>query len=115
MSLPWESNRHLPIHQGSQEGDRAMKRLGWIAVIILTAVLAVVGATAQGAPASSSATPRAETASAGNMSVKFNVKRFTRSQNRLIAQGEAVATFVPSDGSAPTTVRRNFTARVVVG
>jgi hypothetical protein len=92
-----------------------MKRLGWIAVIILTAVLAVVGATAQSAPASSSATPRAETASAGNMSVKFNVKRFARSRNRLIAQGEAVATFVPSDGSAPTTVRRNFTARVVVG
>jgi hypothetical protein len=43
------------------------------------------------------------------------VKRFVRVRGALRATGDAVATFTPSDGTAPTTVRRPFTARVVVG
>jgi hypothetical protein len=91
-----------------------MKRLGLIAALTLTAVIAAVAAaTAQSAPARSNGQAQAE--SAGKMSVRFQIKRFVRTQGVLRATGDAVATFVPSDGSAPTTVRRPFTARVVVG
>jgi hypothetical protein len=89
-----------------------MKKLGWVAVVVLTAALAAVAATAKNAPAGS--TPHQQAASAGKVNVKFTVKRFVRQQRRLVATGEAVAQFTPSDGSAATVVRQPFTARVVL-
>jgi hypothetical protein len=93
-----------------------MRKHGWVALLALAAILAAVAAaTAQSAPArSTERLEAASAASAGKMSVRFQIKRFVRTQGVLRATGEAVATYVPSDGSATTTVRRPFSARVVV-
>jgi hypothetical protein len=92
-----------------------VNRLALFAAVVLTAIVAgVAAATAESAAPGS--TQRAQAAAnAGTMNVRFQIQRFVRVRGALRATGEAVATFRPADGTAPTTVRRPFTARVVVG
>ncbi len=92
-----------------------MKRLVLLTVL-LTAVLAAGAATAIATPnavlggssGSSSAGP-----TMGSVSVKFKINKFVKRGHRLIAIGNAIATYT-SESGAPTVVKKPFSARVSV-
>ena len=92
-----------------------MKRLVLLAVLA-TALLAAGAATAIATPGSVLGTSSAKQSAGqamGSVSVKFKINRFVKRGHRLIAKGNAIATFTPQSG-APTVVTKPFSARVSV-
>ena len=93
-----------------------MRRLVLLAVL-LTAVLAAGAATAIATPGGvlgGSSGTRGAGPTMGSVSVKFKISKFVKSGNRLIAKGNAIATYTPQSGGAPTVVKKPFSARVAV-
>jgi hypothetical protein len=93
-----------------------MKRLVlW--TVLLTAVLAAGAATAVATPnivSGGSKATQSTGPAVGTVSVKFQINKFVKSGRNLIAKGEAVATFTPQSGAAPTVVRQPFSVRASV-
>jgi hypothetical protein len=89
---------------------RALRGLLALAVLALTLVVGASTAAAAPAPARSGA----DAPAAGNVQVRFVMKKFVRQGKKLVAQGEAIATYTPVTG-APTTVTKPFNATVVTG
>ena len=93
-----------------------MKRLTLLAVLV-TGLLAAGAATAVATPATvlgHSSARQSGGATMGNVSVRLEVKKFTKRGNRLVASGTAIATYTPQSGGTPTVVKHPFTARVSV-
>ena len=92
-----------------------MKRLPVFLTVVAAVALSLSAATASAnrpsavhasTPASQAATPK------GTVGVKFTIQRFIKTRHSLTALGIVTATFTPSDGSAATTVKQPFRAKV---
>ena len=86
------------------------KRVVWCALIAVTALLVLGSATV--AAGSSVQSPQV-TAAKAKVGVKYTVRKFVRSGNRLVAYGTATARYIPVSG-APTVTRKPFKATVTV-
>jgi hypothetical protein len=81
-------------------------------VFVTAAVAAAFALTASGATAAQrTAGLRAAAAAGHSVNVRFAINRFARQNNRLVASGEAVATYTSPDGRTETA-RKAFTATV---
>ena len=91
-----------------------MKRLAFLLTAVAAAVLCVSAATATATPskATHASAPASAQATTGQVSVKFTIQRFVKTRHSLTALGTVLATFTPSDGSAATTVKQPFRAKV---
>src|SRR5919199_2114596 len=92
-----------------------MKRLAFLLTAVAAAVLCVSAATATATPSSAThaTAPTKQAAfTSGQVGVKFTIQRFVKTRHSLTALGTVVATFTPSDGSAATTVKQPFRAKV---
>jgi hypothetical protein len=92
-----------------------MKRLVLLTVLG-TALLAAGAATAIATPEAivgHSSAKQSAGPTMGTVSVKFKINKFVKRGHRLIAKGNAIATFTPQSG-APTVVTKPFSARVSV-
>jgi hypothetical protein len=92
-----------------------MKRLVLLTVLV-TALLAAGAATAIATPGSvlgNSSAKQSAGPTMGSVSVRFKINKFVKRGHRLIAKGNAVATYTPQSG-APTVVKKPFSARVSV-
>jgi hypothetical protein len=91
-----------------------MKRLAFLLTAVAAAVLSISAATATATPAKSArvSAPTQATITSGTVAVRFTIQRFVKTQHSLTALGTVIATFTPSDGSAATTVRQPFRAKV---
>src|SRR5438477_3908166 len=90
-----------------------MKRLVLLTVLT-TALLAAGAAAATATPGSvlgNSGAKQSAGPTMGSVSVKFKINKFVKRGHRLIAKGNAVATYTPLSG-APTVVKKPFSARV---
>jgi len=93
-----------------------MKRLVLLTVLT-TALLAAGAATAIATPGSvlgNSSAKQSAGPTMGSVSVKFKINKFVKRGHRLIAKGNAIATYTPQSGGAPTVVKKPFSARVAV-
>ena len=93
-----------------------MKRLVLLTVLA-TALLAAGAATAIATPGSvlgNSSAKQSAGAAMGSVSVRFKINKFVKRGHRLIAKGNAIATYTPQSGGAPTVVKKPFSARVTV-
>src|SRR5438874_12711546 len=100
--------------RSSTKGGK-MKRLVLLTVLA-TALLAAGAATAIATPGSvlgNSSAKQSAGATMGSVSVRFKINKFVKRAHRLIAKGNAVATYTPQSG-APTVVKKPFSARVSV-
>jgi hypothetical protein len=92
-----------------------MKRLAFLLTAVAAAVLCVSAATATATPSSAThaTAPTKQAAfTSGQVGVKFTIQRFVKTRHSLTALGTVIATFTPSDGSAATTVKQPFRAKV---
>lgn len=91
-----------------------MKRLAFLLTAVAAAVLCVSAATATATPAKATqaSAPAMAQATAGQVSVKFQIQKFVKTKHSLTALGTVLATFTPADGSAATTVKQPFRAKV---
>jgi hypothetical protein len=94
-----------------------MKRLAFLLTAVVAIVLCVSAATATATPAKAThatapTTPATAQATAGQVSVKFQIQKFVKTKHSLTALGTVLATFTPADGSAATTVKQPFRAKV---
>ena len=95
-----------------------MKRLTFLLTAVAAVVLCVSAATATATPAekASASTPaKAAAITSGKVAVRFTIQRFVKTRHSLTALGTVIATFTPNDGSAPTTVKQPFRAKVITG
>ena len=96
--------------RGPVGGKMRAKRVVWCALIAVTALLVLGSATV--AAGSSVQSPQV-TAAKAKVGVKYTVRKFVRSGNRLVAYGTATARYIPVSG-APTVTRKPFKATVTV-
>ena len=95
-----------------------MRRLAFLLTAAAAAMLCVSAATATATPAgkaSASAPAKRAAYTSGKVGVTFTVQRFVKTSHSLTALGTVTATFTPDDGSAVTTVKQPFRAKVVTG
>ena len=94
-----------------------MKRLTFLLTAVAVAVLCVSATTATAKPttsagATSVSAPAQTQATAGTVAVKFTIQKFVKTRHSLTALGTVISTFTPADGSAPTSVKQPFRAKV---
>jgi hypothetical protein len=91
-----------------------MKRLFFLLIAVAAAVLCVSATTATATPAKSThvSAPARTLAATGTVSVKFTIQKFVKTRHSLTALGTVISTFTPADGSAATTVKQPFRAKV---
>jgi hypothetical protein len=91
-----------------------MKRLAVLLTAIAAVVLSISAATATATPAKSThvSAPAQTQATTGTVAVKFTIQKFVKTQHSLTAIGTVLATFTPADGSAATTTKQPFRAKV---
>src|SRR5437868_10337813 len=105
MFLGFASGKAAGVTSSTKGGK--MKRLVLLAVLA-TALLAAGAATAIATPGSVLGTSSAKQSAGqamGSVSVKFKINRFVKRGHRLIAKGNAIETFTPQSGGAPTVVK----------
>jgi hypothetical protein len=91
-----------------------LKRLAFLLTAFAAAVLCVSATTATATPAKATqvSAPAQAQAATGTVAVKFTIQKFVKTRHSLTALGTVFATFTPSDGSAATTVKQPFSAKV---
>src|SRR2546423_15619467 len=90
-----------------------MKRLV-VLTVLGTALLAAGAATAIATPEAivgHSSAKQSAGPTMGTVSVRFKINKFVKRAHRLIAKGNAVATYTPQSG-APTVVKKPFPVAV---
>lgn len=94
----------------------SLRRLAWVAALVVTAMLAFGASLASSGAAAQQPRLASETQTVGTLSVRFTITRFVKRGNRLFAVGAAITQFKPAAGApenlTAATVRKAFTARV---